>query len=337
VWESSNAKKKIMVQSNLDRMLSADLWVEILKFTDVGTLGCFARVCTCFSEMIREYKWDVIDKIEERQGPTCLIPNTKETYENYRYVIDWAMLVYKQKKHIPEKVIEELCDELDMGLVSIFQRFSEDLLRKIHDKIPFTTMLLHQKVPIDLLEELIEQNRDGIDRIQWNHICRYQPLTMDFIIRNEANIDWFILSENKNALTCDLIDTFSDRLLWPELTKHGLNEKLIEMRLQRGGGLDYFSWVNVASVSCLSVSFIRKHHKSMPLSTLFHSQKLDETMIEYLVSTVSDHEMDEIWRKIASHQHLSEAFIKRYKDKLQVHLLVRNSKVKRKALKNVYG
>lgn len=313
--------------------LPEDVLYNIFRFLDPVSLSSVCMTNSVLNRFVSENKWRIIDDSPDELKLVKVFPCTQETYKSWRYIIDLTGSVYhcyKQGKEIQEDILLAFADNSDINwtLICNGQKLSEDCLRVLHTKIPLTPLLTQQWLPINLLEEMITLYADEWNNAHWYYTFAHQKIDYPFIQKHIANVDWHAISQNKHAITVDLIVNHWQDLIWPEITKHGLIEELIEARL-RYGELDLFSWINVAMHSKLSSNFIQKHFLSLPMEYLVRCQDLEEDMIQYIVHADNNYDNDVIWNTIAEFQRLSFQFISEHKNKLSLTLLIRNSKVKR--------
>lgn len=313
-------------------MLPNEIWLNIFKNIDLKTLSSLICTNKSFKNIIEPNKWDIIDSMSERGTP---IPKNLNTYFEYMYCIDWTTYVYK-KMTIPEDVIIKLNEYVDFAVITTKQKFSENLIRKYFNRIPMINLLMFQKVPIDILEAIIiSKNPDNFQRDYWRYVWKNQKITIHFLNKFKGYVDWHALSSNKDALTYDIINEHQNELIWPELTSHGIHECIIEKFIYK---MDPFSWKNISYFSKLSEIFIRKYINNLDILALFTSQQMSEILILELIEKVKDeNDIVDMWSKIALNQSLTNGFIQKYKDKLNLIFMIRNQSIKRKYLKQIYN
>jgi hypothetical protein len=267
--------------------------------------------------------------IDEMCCDKCVIPKTKETYRKYYYLIDWTSIVCA-KKHVTHDTIAELGEFVDFVAVATYVILTEDLIRKYYEKIPLSILLSVQCVPCEILYKIAS---DTLSSRDWNNIWKNQAFPFDFVQRNIQHVNWPQLSSNPKALSFELIDAYCDVLVWPEITQHGLPEDVIEKYMHK---LDVFSWSNICCYSKLSSNFIRKHMNKIDATFVMHCQELEENLILELINKENEVDKIDLWLKTASHQKLTKSFILANKEHLPLHLLIRNPKIKRNDLYNLF-
>jgi hypothetical protein len=326
--------------------LPCDILIEICKYIDIYTLSNLTCTNKKVSKIIKENLWNIIDSqidivnkinspsLDNLDNKKLYIPCNKETYENFKYIIDMRA-IYFYKKELPLSLIDDLSDSdiLNLKIISTYQKLSENQIRKSWIDITLTNLLTYQIIPEDLIIFFINTNR--INQEEWYLISKHQKLSYNFIKKYESHINWHALSENKNALNIDIINSYNDKLIWSEITKHGLTEEIIEYYINK---LCFFSWRNVACYSNLSINFINKYFDKFDKHTLICRQVLNEEIILKILDTTSVEVLEDFyWPSIAEHQELNIDFIKKHSDNLPIHLMIRNKKIKRQYLKIVYG
>jgi hypothetical protein len=300
--------------------------LRILGHTDLRTLStlmcCNKKLYTLFNH--NNFKWEVIDNLKNLENH---VPRTRQTYEEYRYCVDFKTLLYNKVK-IPEKVIETFEDLIDFSMLSAYQTLSETLVRKYHQRIDFLKLICHQKLPNDMLAEYLTLD---MDPSRWYQICKHQKLDTISIEKYYDKINWHALSQNKEALTLEIILKYSEKLIWQEVTNLGLSEEVISMFLHK---MDMFAWSNISYTSCLSSGFIRKYKDKLNIMALLTCQSLGEDVIEELIEYSGD---TQYWLKVCTSQPISMQFIIKHIEKLSLHLLIRNAKIKKSHLKAIFG
>lgn len=313
--------------------LPQDVLENILRFLDPISLSQMCQVHPMLNEIIQSNKWRIIDNSPEDLKLIKAFPATKETFNTWRYLLDLTACLshhYENDEIISEDVLLEFIDNQDMNwaLVCSHQKLSEETLRSLHPMIPLTSLLTTQELSIDLLDTIILDHQSHWNDAYWYYIFAHQKIDYSFITKYMAHVDWHAVSQNKHAITMELIANHVNNLVWPEITKHGLAEELVETRLLYGE-LDMFSWINIAMHSKLSTSFIQKHLLNLPVIYLVRCQDLEQDLIQYIVHADNNYDDDLMWNTIAEFQRLSFEFIYEHKNKLSLTFLIRNVKIKR--------
>lgn len=306
-----------------------EIWENILINSSVPTLSTMCCVSKRFNNMINGKLWDFIDLLPpQKKFP---IPRNKPTLTKFFYIIDWTSIVCNDQK-VPEDILTELVDQVDLVAISSKQKLSNDFIRKHFDKLPAHHLIHNQTVSTDILEKII--NND-VRVIATYALWEKHFLDYEFIKKYFNHVNWMALSSNKNALSVNIIDEFHDKLFWPELSKHGLAEWLIAKYIHK---IDKFSWSNIAFFSQLSRQFIIEHIDDLNLLTILHTQELGHDFIIQLIEYgVEEYDACDLWNKVSANQRLSRDFLEKYKSKLSLRLLIRNPRVKRKDLVCVFG
>lgn len=309
--------------------LPNELFIKILGQTDVRSLSQFACSCKQFNEIVKCLKWEVIDKFQSRVSQRD-VPSTRETFNNFRYYIDINTLIYNDIS-LPDTVITEIGDQIELNVIATYQKLPEDVIDNYWDKITWRTLLFNQQLNGGQLLRVVANNE--LNSSEWNHLWRKQRVSFDFVQKYVSHVDWYALSENKDSLDLQIISTYCDQLYWPEISKHGLHEDILTIFVHK---LDFVSWRNVSYFSKLSIGFILQHLPKLHVLSLITSQDLTEELIIHFVTNADEFDIDAYWNKIASNQCLSKDFIQNYKDNLPRHLLIRNPKILRSILVELY-
>jgi hypothetical protein len=287
-----------------------------------------------FAQSIRKCLYEIIDSMKGEPLLTY-VPRTTDTFSRFRYIIDFPTILFN-KTVLPDDVIIRFNEHINFEQLAGYQKFSDAMLEQFYKVIPLGTLLHSQVLPIELLERTVTETYQQLDNSHWYNICQYQPLTVSFIEKYLAHIDWYALSQNKQAITCDLLNRYYHKLFWPELTKLGVSEEILEQCIDK---LDAFAWQNIAYSSKLSTGFIARYFEQLrpSLLVLVTCQELTDEMLEAIMSKCTPEEAQDLWNKIANSQPLSAAFISKHQEHLQLRFLIRNKKIKRKTLQLVYG
>lgn len=319
---------------NHNSFLPFDILINILKYIDIYSFSKLSSTNLYFYNILKLNKWKIIDNLLYKNF--IYIPKNIDTYNNYKYIINWTSIVlYRKDKYktiIPENVISWISDVHDLELISVYQKFSESLIRKIIHKISFKNILANQTIPIDIIQLLIFENNNRIDNQDWFNIWSKQPITFEFIQMFEDKIQWHPVSSNKNCVCFELIDKYHDKLIWQELTKHGINEHILIKYIHK---FDHICWINISQFTKLSINFIKTYIIYLDLNIILKFQILNEYYIDELI-----HQYNLVsnvyFQSISLHQPLGEFFLEKYKYKLPLKLLIRNKKILRTHLVKLY-
>lgn len=315
---------------------------DILKYIDLQTFSNIIQTNKKHNEIYyknKDERWSIIDNIKKPGSP---VPLNIETFHNYRYCIDWVTIIYN-KMYIPESVIEifmkqenndinESIARFDVKLILKQQKLSANFISKYYNLCGWENLILNQDIPLQLLFKIVSENT--LSPTQWHNLLVTQKYDLIFIEQNIQNINWFAVSCNKDVITTEILLKYYDFLIWPELTKHGINEEIISIFIDK---LDIISWNNIAFYSKLSSNFIIKYRNYLNVQILFRTQQLDYDTILYLIKNQDEFDNHESWINIALYQSLDYNFIKTYKENLSLTYLVRNPRIKRKDLYTLYS
>lgn len=300
----------------------------IIKYTDLPTLSKLLRINKYTYNYINGRKWNYIDNMIDIG---ICIPLNKETYNEYIYCIDFTTLIYNKYK-IPDSVIIELSSYIDFELLSRNQKLSDTILYKFYDRIKIINLLSEQVLPYDLLLLIVENFI--LNSAEWHWICKQQKFDIHFINTYLTNIDWNALSQNKNVISLDILNTYMDKIVWNELTNNGISEDILVLCTHK---FDRFSWNNISYTSKLSSEFILKYKEHLNIYALISCQTLEENVILELINSEEFYPKVDLWNKVASCQSLTKSFILKYKEHIQLRFLIRNKKIKRSILKDIFG
>ena len=274
-------------------VLPDEIWENILIHSSIQTLCTMACVNKHFNGLVEGKLWDYIDMLPTPEK--FPIPANMATFNKFFFCIDWTSIVCNDQK-IPEEVLLELIDVVDLVAISCKQKLSLDFIRQHLDKLPSHNIIHNQNVTPEILQVVVQKDNRVINTYA---LWERHFIDIHFIKQHINYVNWMALSTNKNALSTDIINEFCDKLFWPELTKHGLSEWIIEKYIHK---IDKFSWSNVAFYSKLSPAFICKYVDNLNLLTILHTQELDEPFILQLIEYGSEeYEAFDLWNKTAAH------------------------------------
>lgn len=322
--------------------LPNEMLIHIFKYLDVLSLSKLYRSNKKLCEKIKCInKWKIIDDMFNANY-IKLIPKTKETFDNYRFCIDWKELII-QKCIIPEEVIEWIDEPIsstryltdaarysNITIISIYQKFSENLLKKVYNKISHSYLLSNQILPVDTLNNIIETKE--LSNTDWYHISLKQKIDLRFIEKYYNKIQWNPLSQNKDSINCEIIDKYHNKFFWQELTKHGINEYILIKYISY---FDFICWSNISQYSILSYEFIKMYLSFLDLDIIFRFQRISESLLNSIVENFTKNEYH-YFESIGLNQLLSKDFIIKYKKFLPLNILIRNKNISRNLLSNIF-
>lgn len=313
--------------------LPVEIWFNIFKDISLIELSRLMCVNRYLYKLIQINKWRFIDNLNNDSFE--LIPKNKNTFENFKYIIDWVGIILNNKlnkNYIPDYVIEWVDDSQTLEYMCIYQTFSETTIRKLFDKINWRLLLIYQKkIPLDLITYIVETYDLSVEN--WNLVWLNENLDLNFITKYIDNVKWHIISSNKEIISLELIEKYGNRLILQELTKHGINENIVVYYLSK---MDMICWTNVSQFTKLSMEFIRLHIDKLNLQFILNYQIIDESFLETLVEKISDFDKLMFFQAIALNQKLSYNFILKYKSDLYIKNLIRNKHVLRNDLFMIY-
>lgn len=316
----------------LYKKLPVELWINIYSYIDIITLSKMIYVNKYFNNIIISNKWKIVDAII-KSCKVVVIPKKKETLISWKYLVDWdSIILYNldNKCILQDEVLEWLDDYLILSKISVYQKFSEKIIRIVFDKMSFKNLLQYQILPLDLIYRIVIKS-SNISLIDWYNIWSKQDIDDIFVKKYINNINWYCVSLNKNILSYNFINEYSDKLIWQEITKHSLNENIIEKYIHK---IDLFCWINILN-SKLSSNFIEKYIdtiiKNDHINLLLRFQLLNEKLLDKILNNY-----DQI-NNISLYQKLSFNFILKYKEKLILKSLIKNKYILKEYLYKIYN
>lgn len=309
--------------------IPVEIWFDIIKYLSIIDISHLSCINKHMNNLIKENKWSFIDIIYNPDN--IIIPKTSETFQNFRFCIDWCHIILSNpnnKDIIPNEIIEWINDRQDLEYICIYQNLSENTIRNCFNKIHWRLLLTYQTLPVDLIEIIIESY--DLSNSDWNLIWLNPNITVDFVTKNIDHAQWHIISANKKLITLELIQKYGNRLSLHELTKHGINEKIIDYYLPR---MDIICWINVSQFTKLSMDFIKTHIDKLNLQFIVNCQEIEESYLEEIIKNrLDDNNYTMFFQAISLNQKLSYDFIKKYKNDLFLKNLIRNKWISRKDL-----
>lgn len=314
------------------KIIPEELLMEVLQYCDIKTLSSLQCVDKYMWNMIKENRYKIIDKMNVAMGSN--IPRNMMTYNAYQYIIDFEEIIIKKNK-LEDDVIVEFEDIINFSLLFNMQKLSEQILRKYYKKISVNDVINNQTLPYDVLEQIITLN--NFDATQWYILCKRQRFDVTLVEKYIEKVDWHALSQNKNVMSREFLERFSDKLFWIEVSNLGICEDLVLRYFDKIN--NRIAWNNITYVSKLSNDFISTYlHLFIQyecLLSLISCQSLSENIITHIIGIYEGNA--DILKKIASYQNLSKQFIINYKPFLPLRLLKKNQRIPRKLLHEVFG
>lgn len=312
-----------------------EIWFDICKYVSIYEISNLMCINTRISNIIKQNKWSFIDNIYNKISSTTIIPKTPETFNNFRFCIDWCNIILNNPNRrdiIPNEVIQWIEDRQDLEYICIYQDLSETTIRKCFNKINWRLLLHYQTLPVDLIEFITETY--DLSNSDWNLIWLNPNINLEFLVKYIDHAQWHVISANKNLISFKLIEKYGNRLSLHELTKHGVNENIIKYYLPK---MDIICWINVSQFTKLSMTFIKEHIDQLNLQFILNCQEIDESYLEDIIKNrLDDNNYTMCFQAISLNQKLSSDFIKKYKDDLYLKNLIRNKRISRKDLSVIF-
>jgi len=311
---------------------------KILKYTDVITISKMSCLNHYFNRVIDRNLWFLIDNLNYHTK-TILLPNTIFTYHKYRYLIDWGDIILYNQDHgliIPDNVIQWIEDIVDLEMICVYQKLSDDTIRLLYPRISPSSLLLKQDVPLDIINYMIHSQNETwtLSPSDWYNICHYQNIDCQFVDDNLENIQWHPLSCNKNIVSYDFIYKYGNNIIWQEFTKHGIHESVLDYFVDK---FDFICWNNISRFTQLSDNFLKTYLQHLDRSTILRYQQIPEQLLIEIVESFNDFDKDFYFQTIATYQKLSFDFIKKYKSYLSLRAIIRNKNIRKSIIHELYS
>jgi hypothetical protein len=134
-------------------------------------------------------------------------------------------------------------------------------------------------------ETFIRCYRKNPNKVDWDFVSKYRPLSEDFIREFKDEVNWYSISAYQ-TLSEDFIREFKDEV----------------------------NWYSISAYQSLSEDFIREFEDKVHWPLISESQPLSEEFIREFKDNIE-------WDCISEYQALSEDFIKEFKDRLDLDII----------------
>lgn len=171
-----------------------------------------------FKCIITQHKWEIIDEIPNNTNK-LLVSATGETYKAYRYIIDLYRVCTSSSRPLLNTSTLKAIDEeniFDLNILGKCCVFSDEFILSNWERFDTRMLLSHQVLPLKVLNVLIEKY-SGTPSIWMSYaelMCRHQQLPLFLIDKYQDIINWNALSQNKQALTINLMRKYRHKLAW---------------------------------------------------------------------------------------------------------------------------
>ncbi|MEG0729648.1 MAG: hypothetical protein RR420_08500 [Anaerovoracaceae bacterium] len=256
---------------------------------------------------------------------------TNSSIVEHKNQISWFRLFhnnYNMRNKIDESTLREVCDlfsERNWGYMCSSQSLSENFLIEFSDKIHWDNlnentimnlskefiMKFHDKLNLryikkedafDIFYYIIEKDASSIKRIIDSEIMPDQLIDLYAPLINDDN--WGILSKYPN-LSLEICEKFKEKLNWREISRyHEIDIDFMEFFQER------LNWREI-SFRSLPEEFLRKFKKMLNWEYVCEFSKLSEKIMEDLSDYMN-------WKKVSYNQKISEGFIKKHIEKLDI-------------------
>ena len=262
-------------------------------------------------------KFDFISKIDVVSSQIL----SEEFLENNQELIKYSFPFQKLSEKFIEKHIEIIKEDSVMDSIIEHQEVSEEFIQK--NIIYFNIEdVLYYKI---LSEEFMIRNIELIKREQcMMHLIRKQKLSEDFIesyVNKSSEIEWYELILNQN-LSEGFIEKNYSKIEWKVLSKNVvIDEKIIEKYK------DKLIFDVVIQNRKLSKSFWDKNEEisdnNIGLMTAY--QYCNDKFLERNINSIKEKQLVNSSRKKITIKYLSENSIKKYKNELNMFVVLSNN------------
>jgi len=235
----------------------------------------------------------------------------------------WNFLIYNTELKT-DMIINNL-DKMDIFNLIKYQKLNKEILLNnnfsaiIDEKKLYNDILKNQKLDSEFLEIYVKKD------INWDYLCLYQNLTVDFIKKYSNEINWEIISENQ-LLNFDILAEYHKKINWEKLSKniksqYLLNDTFIDL-FKNENIWDCLIWSNNISNENL-YKYLDKLNYDQILD-LLKIKKLDENIIDEILNKYND---DDIYESLIEGQNLTEDFVKKHINEQNINLYIKFQKV----------
>ncbi|MEM9981002.1 MAG: hypothetical protein AAF734_00810 [Bacteroidota bacterium] len=232
----------------------------------------------------------------------------------FRYLVDW-LSIYQSQTHLSENFLVQYEsylpeEEGNIDTIPIFKQLTKEIILDDSDRMNWSYLFRAQQFSETFLQKLAK--KVGKYTLFWKYLSAHQPLSDDFILQNQASIDWTHLSQNKQlTLSNDtLLQLKAQPWHWYYLSsRHRFSSEAIEQLK------DKINWDELLrnQTGCITEEIIERYKDYFKWDVAYAWQPMSEALIRRLIKANC---VD--WYKLSVYQNpvLSMAFFEEFEDNI---------------------
>ena len=204
---------------------------------------------------------------------------------------------------------------------------NQTFLNKVKKEKAMNLLLKYQNMNISQIEKVMKLFDDASE-INWNWICKYQNLTVEFMNSNKDKLNWDLVSEFQ-LLTIQFIAGNMDKINWSLI-----GDNLKTRYLYNDSFMKLFSnkpiWNCLIWSDKISKEFLLENINNLSyeeINDLFKYKTLDKETIDNILKNISYPIDANIVNSIVEGQSINQNFIDKYIDYIDFNNLVSNQKL----------
>jgi len=240
-----------------------------------------------------------------------ILDTTCYFFQDFYMVLNWGECIHHFMLH--EKDLHDYKPLIHWKRLLMIQTLPDGFILENIEAIKpeWTTFQIYQDLNLILLIIL----KDYLD---WDLISRYQDLTFEKLNMFQDKLNWYEVS-NRETLCAQSLVSFRNVLYWTDLCQ---NQNVLDILddSQIDACSDYIEWLSLIMFHGESIQtrHIVKYFKQFEFRTILQYAILESSLLETLLPP----DMTELdWNLISNFQNLSEWFIEKYIDFLNISII----------------
>lgn len=197
-------------------------------------------------------------------------------------------------------------------------------------------LIKYQTIPLSYLTKIVEYklsennvNNDNEQNLNWNYICQYQDLTIEFMNKYKSYLNWNLISEFQ-LLSISFIANNIDNIKWELIgdnlkTRYLYNDAFMQLFSDKPIW-DCVIWSNKISNDFLIENINKLSYEQ--LNDLFKYKNLDQDTLINIINTIKIQMNEELINSIIEGQtNLNDSFIYENINSINFDNLVSNQKL----------
>ena len=269
---------------------------------------------------------DLINEFIQKGDSTVLENLERNIYElNRNDKKYWDFIITNSV--IKENMIIENINNIDLELLFKYQKLSSNFINleiiwnKVLENNLVSLIVINQNLSNELIDKIALL--DGFS--DWDNLCRYQNLTIDFINSNKDKLNWNLISENQ-FLTLEFIAENRNLIIWSELGKNYkiqflLNDAFVEIFN------DKEIWSSLIWSKNISEDVIIKNLDKLSEEQICDMLEIRKLSEQNLLKIIETYNSEDIYSSILEGQELSLDFIQENLDKFGIDEIIDNQNI----------